>query len=123
MALPLIGLVFLICVAIVLFVIGISRYNVNASLGLVVLASVVLIASSMFIMNEGVQLETVDSIVEAGATTSVLYQEVAYDINSWNWLRVLTDVMFWGGFVGIIFGFAYNYQQSKKSQVDEWAIE
>jgi hypothetical protein len=74
----------------------------------------------MFIINEGIQLDTVDSIDPETLTYN--YQTVAYDVSSWNWLRVVTDVLFWGSFVGIIFGFAYNFHRSKSRRVDEWAV-
>lgn len=122
MALPLIGFAGLLLLAVILFVIGVSRYNVNASLGFIALAGVILLVSGMLVMNEGLQLDTPASFTDSGAVTTVAYQEVSYDVNSYNWLRVLTDVIFWGGFVTMIVGFAYNYQRSKSRQVDEWAI-
>jgi len=121
MALPIIGLGILIAIIIVLYVIGVSRYNVNASLGFVVLASVLLMVSSMFIMSEGLQLNNVESIDPV--TLEYTYQTESYSLESWNWLRVVTDVMFYGAFVGIIFGFAYNFSRSKSRQGnDEYAI-
>jgi hypothetical protein len=122
MVLPLIGLVALILISIILFVVGVSRYNVNASLGFIVLASVLLLTSSMFIMNEGLQLDTVESI--SPDTLTYNYQTVSYDVNSWNWLRVVTDVMFYGAFVGIVFGFAFNLNKrfNIKSSGNEWQV-
>lgn len=120
MAIPLIGLYALIILITVLFVVGVSRYNVNASLGFVVLASVLMMTTSMFLINDGLQLDTIESI--DADTLTYNYQTVAYDVNSWNWLRVVTDVMFYGAFVGIIFGFAYNFKRVKDRRTDEWAI-
>ena len=122
MALPLIGFIALILLATILFTIGVSRYNVNASIGFIAFASVILIVSSMLVMNEGLQLDTTESFTDAGAVTSVTYQTASYDVTSYNWLRVLTDSLFWGGFVGIIFGFAYNFKRSNSRKHDEWAI-
>jgi len=120
MPVPLIGLYFLIALIGFLFLLGVSRYNVNASLGFIVLASVLMLVSAMFIMNVGVQLNTLESINPD--TLEYTYQTVSYDVSSWNWLRVFTDIIFWGGFVGIIFGFAYNFSRSKSRQSNDWAI-
>jgi len=120
MAIPLIGIGVLILLIISLFVIGVSRYNVNASLGFIVFASVLMMVSSMFIINEGVQLDNVNSIDPE--TLAYSYQTVSYDVNTWDWVRVITDTLFYGSFVGIIFGFAYNFKRSKDRRVDEWAI-
>ena len=118
MVVPLFGIYALVALIVILFIIGISRYNVNASLGFIVLASVLMMTTSMFIMNEGIQLNNVESIDPD--TLVYTYQTHTYDINTWDWLRVTTDVLFWGSFVGIIFGFAYNFQRSKSRQVSEW---
>jgi hypothetical protein len=118
MALPLIGFYALLALIGILFFLGFSRYNVNASLAFMVFASVLMLTTSMFIINDGLQLNTQESIDPD--TGVIAWQTVSYDINSWNWLRVITDVLFWGGFVGIIFGFAYNFQRSKSRQVSEW---
>jgi len=121
MAVPLIGIIFLIGLIVLLFFIGVSRKNVNSSLAFIVFASVLMITTSMFVMNEGVQLNTVDGINPD--TLSYDYQIVNYDVNNWDWIRVLTDSLFWGSFVGIIFGFAYNYNRSKANNVvDEWVV-
>jgi len=118
MAVPLIGLYFLLGLIGILFFIGVSRFNVNASLAFVVFASVLMIVTSMFIVNEGIQLDNVTSIDPVTLTYS--YETIAYELNTWNWVHVLADVLFWGSFVGIIFGFAYNFQRSKARQVSEW---
>jgi len=120
MAIPLIGIIGLILLSVTLFAIGVSRYNVNSNLALIVMASVLLISSGMLVMNEGVQLDTVESIDPVTLTYN--YQVATYDVNSMDWVRILTDIMFWGGFAGIIFGFAYNYKESKNRQSDEWNI-
>jgi len=120
MALPLIGLYVLLAIIGTLFLIGISRYNVNASLGFVVFASVLMLTTSMFLINEGVQLDNVESINPD--TLTYTYQTVAYDETTWNWVTVLGNVLLYGGFVAMIFGFAYNFKRSKSRQVDEWAI-
>ena len=120
MALPLIGLYALIALVGFLFLLGVSRYNLNASLGFIAFASVLMMVSGMFIVNEGVQLDTVDSI--NAETLEYNYQIVSYDVNSYNWLRVIADTFIFGGAVGIIFGFAYNFKRSKSRNVDEWAI-
>jgi len=120
MVVPLFGIFALIALIIILFVVGVSRYNVNASLGFVVLASILMMTTSMFVMNEGIQLNTVESVDPT--TLEFTYQTYTYDVNNWDWLKVTTDVLFWGSFVGIIFGFAYNFRRSKSRQVDEWAI-
>ena len=121
MALPLIGLIGLLLLAIILFFIGVSRYNVNASLGFMAFAGVILIVTGMLVMNEGLQLDNPTSFTDAGSVTSVAYQTVSYG-SEYNWLKVLTDTIFWGGFVTIIVGFALNYGRSKSRQSDEWAI-
>jgi hypothetical protein len=121
MALPLIGFVGLLLLAIIFFVLGVSRFNVNASLGFMAFAGVILIVSSMLVMNEGLQLDSVESFTDSGSVTSVSYQEVSYG-SDYNWLKVLIDTIFWSGFVVIIVGFAYNFRRAKSRQVDEWAI-
>jgi hypothetical protein len=83
-----------------------------------VFASVLMMTTSMFIINDGLQLGNVISVDPD--TLEYTYQIETYNIDSWNWLRVITDVLFWGSFVGIIFGFAYNFQRSKGRQVSEW---
>lgn len=120
MAIPLIGIYALIALIGILFFIGVSRYNVNASLGFVVFASVLMMSTSMFIMNEGIQLNTLDSVNPN--TLVYTYQTVSYDVDNWNWVKVTTDVLFWGSFVGIIFGFAYNFHRSKARNVSEWDV-
>ena len=122
MALPMIGLIGLLLLAIISFIVGLSRYNVNASVGFMAFAGVILIVSGMLVMNEGLQLDTTESFTDNGAVTTISYQEVSYDVNSYNWLRVFTDTIFWGGFVAIIVGFAYNFQRSKSRQSSEWSI-
>jgi len=117
-----IGFIGLILLAIISFVIGLSRYNVNASVGFMAFAGVIMIVSGMLVMNEGLQLNTTESFTDAGSVTSVAYQVESYDINSYNWVRVLTDSIFWGGFIAIIVGFAYNFQRSKERNKNEWAI-
>jgi len=118
MAVPLIGIYFLIALIGILFLVGVSRYNVNASLGFVVLACVLMMTTSMFVMNEGVQLTNVESIDPDTLTYN--YQTVSYNPNTMDWVRVLTDIFFYGSFVGIIFGFAYNFHRSKSRRVSEW---
>lgn len=122
MPIPLIGVYFLLGVIGILFFIGISRYNVNASLAFVVFASVLMLSTSMFIMNEGVQLDNVSSIDPE--TLEYSYETISYEVNTWNWIKILTDTLFWGSFVGIIFGFAWNFNKSKQIQKenDEWAM-
>ena len=120
MAVPLIGFYALITLITILFVIGVSRYNVNASLGFVVLAAVLMMSTSMFIMNEGIQLDSIESVDPETLTYN--YQTVSYEVDNWNWVKVTTDVLFWGSFVAIIFGFAYNFHRSKARNVSEWDI-
>ena len=120
MALPLIGLYFLLGLIGILFFIGVSRYNVNASLGFIVFASVLMMVTSMFIINDGLQLNTLESINPD--TLEYNYQMERYDVNTWNWLKVTTDTLFWGSFVGIIVGFALNFQRSKSRQVSQWDL-
>jgi len=76
--------------------------------------------TSMFVMNEGIQLDNVDSIDPD--TLSYEYQTLSYDLNTMDWVKVLTDVFFYGSFVGIIFGFAYNFHRSKSRKVSEWDV-
>ena len=118
MAVPLIGIYFLIALIGILFLVGVSRYNVNASLGFIVLAAVLMMTTSMFVMNEGVQLNNVESI--DAETLTYNYQTATYDPNNMDWVRVLTDTFFYGSFIGIIFGFAYNFHRSKARRVSEW---
>jgi len=118
MAVPLIGIYFLIALIGILFFVGVSRYNVNASLGFIVLACVLMMTTSMFVMSEGVQLTNVESIDTDTLTYN--YQAISYDVNTWDWVKVLTDIFFYGAFVGIIFGFAYNFNRSKARRVSEW---
>ena len=118
MGLPIIGLFILISLIITLFVIGVSRYNVNASLAFVGLASVLMLTTSIFLINEGIQLDSVESINPE--TLEYNYQVVEYDETNWNWVTAITNVLLYGGFVGLIFGFAYNFQRSKARQVSEW---
>ena len=120
MAVPLIGIMGLILLSVILFFIGLSRENVNTNLAFIVITGVLLITSGMFVMNEGVQLNTVDSINPE--TLEYTYEVASYDVNSMDWVRVLTDIVFWSGFVVIIFGFVYNYRESKNRQSNEWNI-
>lgn len=120
MALPLIGLYVLTALIGFLFLIGVSRYNVNSSLGFIVLASVLMMVTSMFIVNEGIQLNSLDNINPS--TLEYNYEVATYEVNTWNWVKVFTDVLFWGSFVGVIFGFAYNFQRGKSRQSNEWAV-
>lgn len=125
MALPLIGFIGLLLLAIILFFIGLNKtnYNVNVGFAFVVLASIVLFATSMFVMNEGLQLDNVTNITQTGTDASIVYQTVDYDINSWNWLRVITDIMFYGAFVGLIMGAWKAFRTSKDRQSNEWILE
>ena len=120
MAVPLIGIIGLVLLSIILFFIGLSRENVNTNLAFIVFAGIILTVSGMFVMNEGVQLNTVDSIDPE--TLTYTYEVASYDVNNMDWVRVLTDTVFWSGFVLIIFGFIYNYRESKNRQSSEWNI-
>jgi len=121
MAIPIIGIIFLIGLIVLLFVLGVSRYNVNSSLGFIIFASVLMMTTSMFVMNEGVQLESVSEVNPD--TGLITYETISYNVNSWDWVKVVTDTLFWGSFVGIVFGFAYNFNRSKSRRVvDEWNV-
>ena len=122
MVLPIFGLYALITVIAILLVVGVSRYNVNASLGFIALASVLMLVTGMFIMNEGLQLNTVESI--DADTLTYNYETYTYDVSNWDWLRVLTDVMFYGGFVTLIFGFVFNFSKrfNERSAGNEWQV-
>lgn len=123
MALPLIGFIGLLLLAIILFFIGLNKTNANVNVGFafVVLASIVLFATSMFIMNDGLMLNVQESI---NPDTGVInWMVVLYDVNSWNWLRVITDIMFYGAFVGLIMGAWKAFRVSKDKQSNEWLLE
>lgn len=123
MALPLIGFIGLLLLAIILFFIGLNKtnYNVNVGFAFVVLASIVLFATSMFVMNEGLMLNVQESI---NPDTGVInWMIVLYDVNSWNWLRVITDIIFYGAFVGLIMGAWKAFKTSKDRQSNEWLLE
>lgn len=124
MALPLIGFIGLLLLAIVLFLIGLNKTqaNVNVGFAFVVFASIILFSTSMFIMNEGLELNTVSSITQSGTTNTISYASVEYSIDSWNWLRVLTDSIFYSGFVGLIIGFWKAYSVSKSRQVSDYDL-
>ena len=122
MAVPLIGFGGLVLLAIILFLIGLNKTeaNVNVGFAFIVLASIVLFATSIFIMNEGLLLNIQNSV---NPDTGVIdWMIVSYDVNSWNWLRVITDIIFYGGFVGLIIGFWKAYSITRDRRVSEWSI-
>jgi len=123
MALPLLGFIGLLLLAIILYFIGLTKTqaNVNVGFAFIVLGSVVLFATSMFVMNEGLMLNIQNGI---DPDTGVIdWMVVLYDVNSWNWLRVITDIIFYGAFVGLIMGAWKAYTTSKSKQNNEWLLE
>jgi nitric oxide reductase large subunit len=123
MALPLLGFIGLLLLAIILFFIGFGKteQNVNVGFAFIVLASIILFATSMFIMNDGLMLDVQNGI---NPDTGVIdWMVVLYDVNSWNWLRVITDVIFYGAFVGLIMGAWKAYNTSKSKQNNEWTLD
>ena len=122
MSIPLIGFSGLILLSIILFLIGLKKTeaNVNVGFSFIVLASVLLFATSMFVMNEGLMLNVQNSI---NPDTGVIdWMVISYDVNSWNWLRVITDIIFYGGFVGLIIGFWKAYSITKNNRASEWNL-
>lgn len=124
MAVPLIGFGGLILLAIILFLIGLNKteMNVNVGFAFIVLASIVLFSTSIFVMNEGLQLGSQESIDTTTDLIVINYQTISYDVNSWNWLRVITDIIFYGGFVGLIIGFWKAYSITRDRRVSEWSM-
>jgi len=123
MALTCIGFIGFILLAIILYFIGLGKteHNVNVGFSFIVLGSIVLFATSMFIMNEGLMLDVQNGI---NPDTGVIdWMIVLYDVNSWNWLRVITDILFYGAFVGLIMGAWKAYTTSKSKQNNEWLLE
>ena len=120
MALPIIGFIILLALSVFLYVFGFSRNNLNAGFAFMTLASVLLIVSSLFVMGAGLELNQVSSIEQVGTVTSVSYASVDYSLDEWNWLRVVVDIILYGGFVGIVFGLVYSIKQSQSRQVEDW---
>lgn len=120
MALPLIGFFALIGIAFLVFAIGVSRTNMNTNFALITFAAVILIVCGLFVMNEGIQLDSVASVDPS--TGVVTYQVVTYDNNTWDWVKVIADILLYGGFVIMIFGFAFNFFGAKNRRVNEFDI-
>lgn len=123
MALPLIVFFFLVLVAVVLFVVGFTRFSVGAGFSFTALAGVFFILTGLLLWTTGLQTQTLSTWDTSSETVTASYQTLTFasDLE----IQILSYFFTFGGFFPIILAirnvFAYN--QTKTLQANaEWNV-
>jgi len=123
MALPLIVFFFLVLIAVVLFVVGFTRFSVGAGFSFTALAGVFFILTGLLLWTTGLQTQTLSTWDTSSETVTASYQTLTFasDLE----IQILSYFFTFGGFFPIVLAFrnvlAYN-QSQKQQAASEWAV-
>lgn len=119
MAVPLIIFLLVIGFIVACLLIGLTRETSAAMFAFTALGGVLMVLAGVMLQIDGLQLDNVATLTDAGAVTTVAYSAVDY---ASGWLKILADGLFYGGFTFLILAFVYTTYQQRAKTVDEWAI-
>lgn len=119
MALPLIVFFFLIIVAVVLFVFGLTRESIGAGFSFTALSGVFFILTGLLLWTGGLQLDTTSTMTTIGSTTSITYQSMTFAANPE--IMILSYLLTFGGFFPIVLSLrnVFAFKELEKHQALE----
>jgi TRAP-type C4-dicarboxylate transport system permease small subunit len=112
MALPIIIFVFLIAIAIGLFIFGASRESMNSGFAFIALSAVIFIISGLFIWTGGIQLDQVSTIDATTDIISLQYSELQATSGSPIW--VIANIFVFGGMALIVLSLILTVRQRRQ---------
>ena len=117
MALPIIVFELLLVIALALFLFGASRQSLNAGFGFLLLSSIILLVSGLFVWGDGLQLEQPQTIDASTSVISISYQVVTATYGSALW--VISNVLVYGGIGLVLLAFVLTVKQRREASYEQ----
>ena len=116
MALPIIIFVFLVIIAVALFVFGASRESMNSGFAFIALSSVLFVIAGLFVWSGGLQLDQVNTIIDNGSSFTITYTELQATSGSALW--AISNLFVYGGIGLMLLSLGLTIRQRRQASYD-----